>query len=214
MGTDPDEASDDMKNAMSFFLNTVIPCVDPDVGRKQDWLGAHGGTLMEKFAGCWHYEMATALLILQEYSDTENLEHNANIPADNDLTSETSAKKKRKRLHSKHQRKGLQDCYYGLCKKMQILQQESGFGERMAAWERACSPNKHAKQLRGPGDRVNVVPTEHRAGANNTENSFLDFIQGNPQFCDIFNTVTPGSPDEPCPPLGQAREVPITQEGV
>ena len=76
--TDFELVTPEMKSAMRFFLKTVIPSVDPDVGKKQEW--GRKLTLREKFKDCWHYEVATGLLVLDRYSDLENLTHNANLP--------------------------------------------------------------------------------------------------------------------------------------
>ena len=66
MEKDYDMATTEEKMAMKFFLNTVMPCVDPEVMHK---IGSQEGkTHLEIFRDCWHSEMATGLLVLKEYS--------------------------------------------------------------------------------------------------------------------------------------------------
>lgn len=208
--TDFELATPEMKSAMGFFLKTVIPSVDPDVGKKQDW--ARKLTLREKFKDCWHYEVATGLLVLDRYSDLENLTHNANLPkpVPHPVMNGQTNKKKRKRLQDKVQQDNLQKTYYQLCTELKIIEQQQGFSERMMEWENQCGTAPLTKRARGPGDRVNVVPTQHRAGANNSEEAFFAFIRQNTDFGDIFNKLPHLSQDSAAPEVDS--DLPITQQ--
>jgi hypothetical protein len=204
MKCDYDEATDEEVDGMKFFLNTVIPCVDPDVNRKHGWL--EGCTHLQKFGDFWHSEMATGLLILKEYSNPENLIHNATT------TGGDQVKKKRKRLHSKIRRDEHFDSYYTICNQMYEMRQELGFVERMERWDKECCISTDDRRRRGPADRINIVPTGNRLG--NGSKSFIDFLATNDVFRNIFTQISPLTKENPVPPLTGGNDLPITQQPV
>jgi hypothetical protein len=208
--TDYQQATEEMKAAMKFFLKTVIPSVDPDVGKKQEWVRKL--TLHEKFKDCWHYEMAMGLLVLDCYSDLENLTHNAKLPKSvpDTVMNGQNNKKKRKHLQDKEQQDSLQKMYYKLCMELKAIELQPGLPDRMMEWENECGTAPMIKRTRGPGDRVNVVPTQHRGGANNGDKNFQAFLQQHTSFGGIFKNVPYLSQDDTAPEVNS--ELPITQQ--
>ena len=94
--------TDEQKAAMSFFLNTAVPAVDPAVTRKT-WL-RNETTHMLFFGDGWAMEMATALVMLAKFSDLDNLRYNAGLTDEHgNLKNDVAPpeKKKHKKMHTK-----------------------------------------------------------------------------------------------------------------
>lgn len=212
MKTNSEQASEEMIASMTFFLTIVIPCVCPEITAKKDWMA--GSSHVEKFAGCWTIEMATGLLVLSEFSDTKNLEHNAGLGHEEDDDGENApplGRKKRKRLHTSAHRDNLQSVYYELIKEMEEVEKSPGFTRRMDDWDRKCSSDQNNARKRGPESRINMVPLAHR-GSDRKDKAFNSFIQGNPMFSDIFSSLNNISPLSNNGQHENDTTVPITQQ--
>ena len=85
-GIHPGNTSDEVREAMEFFLGKVVECVSKQVKCPTRWADA-GESHIGFFGDTWMYEMATASVLLQHYSDTTNIAHNV---------SETSGPQKKK----------------------------------------------------------------------------------------------------------------------
>jgi hypothetical protein len=197
MKRDYDGATTEEKNDMTFFLNTVMPCVDPEVTHKYG--SQEGKTHLVIFDDCWHSEMATGLLVLKEYSRADNLIHNVTLNS----TGGEAKKKKHKRLHTKIDREKQFNYYYSLCNEMNDLRKQHGFECRMECWDKECfgNNNNSSRLKKGPGDRADIVP--YGVGKQD-DSSFLDFMKDRSAFLYIFRSVselTPTSDDSKLPPL-------------
>ena len=76
---------------MEFFLKKVVESVVKQVKCPKRWVGS-GCSHMKFFGAAWKYEMATAAVLLEHFSDTTNIAHNS---------SEEERPKKKKRMVSK-----------------------------------------------------------------------------------------------------------------
>jgi hypothetical protein len=215
MKTDLEQASQEMIGGMTFFLTVVIPCVCPEITARKDLLAALSH--VEKFGGGWKHEMATGLLVLSEFSNTKNLEHNAGLHHEDSENAHAErapvvGKKKRKRLHTAAHRDNLHSVYYKMIEEMKEVECTPGFSRQMNEWDSKCWGETNRARRRGPEDRLNVVPLAHRGGASNDNSYFNSFIQGNPNFSDIFSNITNVSPLSQSGPPENDATIPITQQ--
>jgi hypothetical protein len=195
MKTDLDEASEEMVQAMEFFLTIVIPCVCPEINSKRDWLAGSGH--LEKFGGpgSWKHDMATGLLVVSEFSNTVNLEHNARLSHDDDQEHAPAiVKKKRKRLHTANYRDNLHSLYYKIINDLKEVESNPGFARRMDEWDGRCYSDPNKDRRGGPENRRNMVPLAHRGGPSHDESYFNSFLQSNPAFSGIFAEISNVSP--------------------
>ena len=187
------QANQEMIKGMTFFFTVVIPCVCPDITSKKD-----GSSHVDKFAGSWDYEMATGLLLLREFSNINNLQHNVALLAHDSEDSHNTNKKKRKRLHTTKDRENLCFCYYKMVAHLKMIMKLPGFAGRMDDWDRKCYGEKNRSARRGPETRHNMVPLRHQ-GNGDDDIYFCDFLRDNPSFVDVFSgfsTASPVSPSE------------------
>ena len=197
MKTDLEQASQEMIGGMSFFLTIVIPCVCPEITTRKDLLAALSH--VEKFGGGWKHEMATGLLVLSEFSNTKNLEHNASLRHEDSENAHAEnapavGKKKMKRLHTATHRDNLHSVYYKMIEEMKEVECTPGFSRRMDEWDSKCWGETKRAHSRAPEDGLYVVPLAHRGGASNDNSYFNFFIQGNPTFGSIFTDISNVSP--------------------
>jgi hypothetical protein len=193
MKHDVAQANQDMIKGMMFFFTVVIPCVCPEITSKKD-----GSSHVDKFAGSWDYEMATGLLLLREFSNINNLQHNVALLAHDSEDHHDNNKKKRKRLHTTKDRENLFVCYYKMVAHLKVIMKLPGFAGRMDDWDRKCYGEKNRSARRGPETRDNMVPLRHRGNADD-DIYFCDFLRDNPSFVDVFSgfsTASPVSPSE------------------
>ena len=96
---DPSEADSEMTNHMEFFLNVVFPAIEPKVMRAELW-HARGCSHLEWFGPQrWTVEVATGMVFLDHFSDTENIKHNIGITEqqqEGTQTTKAPGKKKKK----------------------------------------------------------------------------------------------------------------------
>ena len=193
MKHDVAQANQEMIKGMMFFFTVVIPCVCPDIASKKD-----DSNHVAKFAGSWDYEMATGLLLLREFSNINNLQHNVALLANDSEDGHNTNKKKRKRLHTTKDRENLCFCYYKMVAHLKVIMKLPGFAGRMDDWDRKCYGEKNRSARRGPETRTNMVPLSHQGNADD-DIYFCDFLRDNPSFVDVFSgfsTTSPVSPSE------------------
>ena len=183
---EPSKATSEQKEAMKFFLNVALASVDPAIGKKS--LGTAGLTHIIAFGDLWPAEVATAMLQVQHWSDTTNLAHNIAIASD------TDKKKKRKPVHDKKTRSDIEhNTYYELEEELRGVYGLPGNEARMAAWDEFCCSGRGRKRARGPADRVNTVPSNHRQSPDGSK--FTSFIKRNKRFSNIY-TPMPALPGD------------------
>ena len=187
------QANQDMIKGMTFFFTVVIPCVCPEIASKKD-----GSSHVEKFAGSWDYEMATGLLLLREFSNINNLQHNVALLAHDSEDHQDNNKKKRKRLHTTKDRENLYVYYYKMITHLKVVMKLPGFAGRMDDWDRKCYGEKNRSTRCGLETRHNMVPLRHQGNADD-DIYFCNFLRDNPSFVDVFSgfsTASPVSPSE------------------
>ncbi len=216
---------------MSFVLNLAVPAVDPNVLKDRLW--TKGVTTHVSFFGSvWKHEMGTALLLVEKFSDVNNLLYNAGIIDDdgNYVTCGSNdpvkpVKKKRKKMHTKTESGLLSRHYYMLCGYFIQLQKEEGFKERMAAWDLLCCGERGRDPLQTRKDRVDTMAAEFgRSGS--APDYFMAFLRdsdldmafaGVPSPADGYTTPTQGglphlsarSTPSTTPPLASQPETPV-----
>ena len=231
----PKEAPSALVKAMEFMLTLAIPAVDPNVMKDRLW--TKGVTTHVSFFGsAWKHEMATALLLVEKFSDVNNLLYNAGIVDDkgNYVSCGTDdpvkpAKKKRKKMHTKTESSLLARDYYMLCGYFLKLQKEQGFKERMAAWDLICCGDRGREPLQSRKARVDTMAAEFGHSSDATD-YFMDFLResdlekafaGVPSPPDGFTTPTQGgmpslhgrSTPSATPALASQPESPVVCDG-
>ena len=205
---DPEkEAKQQHKDAIKFLIETAIPAVAPKVLRDREWV-RNKTTHVEFFGDSWVFEMATAVLLIDKFSDTGNLKYNLGITDErgNTLPSKiVPDKKRRKKMHTKTEEKRLQQSYYHLCKFFQTIKGSDGFEDRMKYWDglfcgdrgRECDEDQLAS-------RTNTVPSIFREqeGAENDEGMIQEFLKSS-KFSSIWGSM-PSLVDSPDASTGSA----------
>jgi hypothetical protein len=158
---DPEDATQEEIAAMKFFLGKVLPCVDANQSKKLSWMS--NGSTCKKLPNNWNLDAATALVLMNDYSCLENVEHNAAV---SDGETDSSKKRKRSRLRSPDKANVEKTSqFYRLCSQLKEIQQGGQFEQRMVKWQDTCEIAKTTTNTRGPNDRLNIVPDEHRQHA-------------------------------------------------
>ena len=207
---DPEkEAKQHHKDAMNFLIKTAIPAVVPRVMRDREWV-KNKTTHVEFFGDSWVFEMATAVLLIDKFSDTGNLKYNLGITDERGNTLpavNVPEKKRRKKMHTKTEEKRLQQSYYHLCKFFQTIKGSDGFEDRMRYWDglfcgdrgRECDEDQLAS-------RTNTVPSAFREqeGAEN-EGMIQEFLKAS-TFSSIWDSMPsmPSLVDSPDASTGSA----------
>ncbi len=216
---------------MSLVLNLAIPAVDPNVLKDRLW--TKGVTTHVSFFGsAWKHEMATALLLIEKFSDVNNLLYNAGIIDDdgNYVTCGSDdpvkpVKKKRKKMQTKTESGLLARDYYMLCGYFHQMQKGEGFKERMAAWDLLCCGDRGREPLQTRKDRVDTMAAEF-GHSDTAPDYFLAFLRdsdlemafaGVPSPAHGYTTPTQGgmphlsarSTPSTTPPLASQPETPV-----
>ena len=164
--------------------------------------------------------MATAVLLIDKFSDTGNLKYNLGITDElgNTLPSvNVPEKKRRKKMHTKTEEKRLQQLYYHLCKCFQTIKGSDGFEDRMKYWDglfcgergRECDEDQLAS-------RTNTVQSAFREqeGADDGDCMIQEFLKSS-TFSSIWGSLPSlvGSPDASTGSAGtnQSTPHPVTQ---
>ena len=212
------QAQEHHRHAMKFLLNTAIPAVVPKVMRDREWV-KNKTTHVEFFGDSWVFEMATAVLLVDKFSDTGNLKYNLGITDErgNTLPSvNVPEKKRRKKMHTKTEEKRLQQSYYHLCKFFQTVKRSDGFEERMKFWDGLCCSERGREcdedQL---ASRTNTVPSafQEREGSDDGDCMIQEFLKSS-TFSSIWDSL-PSVVDSPDASTGsdgtdQSTPPPIT----
>lgn len=163
---DPNRASEQVQLAMTFFLNTVFPAIEPKLLRPQNWemmLTTH----ISFFADQYEIEAATALLLMKHFCNTFNIYYNLGwkneggemIPEEH--RTKPSARKRRKTVGKDVTPLQIMDDLTNFIEKMERLRKEAGFVERMQRWDEHCCAKRGVEVIdRIP--RVSTIPVSQR----------------------------------------------------
>ena len=201
------EAQQHHKDAMTFLLTIAIPAVVPRVSRDREWV-KNKTTHVAFFGSSWVFEMATAMLLVDKFSDTGNLKYNLGITDErgNTLPSvSVPEKKRRKKMHTKTEEKRLQQSYYHLCKFFQTLQSSHGFRDRMKVWDELCCGDRGRECDQDLlASRTNTVPSafQEQEGAEDGEYMIQEFLKSS-TFSTIWGSL-PSLVDSPDASAGTA----------
>ena len=193
--------------AMDFLLNIALPNADAQIKKDLDCSAKHCQSHWELLKAKWSFQMATAVLLVQECSDLTYFQDDE----DSNEESETSEplKKKKKRMHKKEAMEtDLPKKYYTLCATFAKMKNQEGVRERMAAWDRLVCPTKFKKRKVGAAERESVCPGEKE---NKSEPCMLQSFLGSSQFSSYWKqpaSVTPTSSEgsREMPPLIQPTQ--------
>ena len=195
------EADEEQKQAMQFLLTVAVPAVEPKVLRNREWV-RNTTTHVDFFGNSWVCEMATAVLLIDKFSDTGNLTYNLGLTDRSGRALETKnvpEKKRRKKMHTKTEEKQLQRSYYHLCMFFKKLQSSNGFKERMKAWDDICCGDRgRVSDENRIAARTNTVPTAFQElNQDDSEAVFHEFLKSS-TFANIWDSVpsllsSPGS---------------------
>ena len=214
------EADENLKKAVHFLLNVAVPAVEPKVLRNREWV--KNETTHVKFLGTsWVCEMATAVLLIDKFSDTGNLTYNLGLTDKSGRALETKnipEKKRRKKMHTKTEEKQLQRSYYHLCMFFKKLQNSDKFEERMKAWDDICCGDRgRVSDENRVAARTNTVPSAFQElGQDDSEAVFQEFLKSS-TFANIWDSVPSlssspaGSNSGRSTPSGQSTPRLITQ---
>ena len=195
------QAKDHHKHAMTFLLTIAVPAVVPRVLRGREWV-KDKTTHVEFFGNSWVFEMATALLLVDKFSDTGNLKYNLGITDERGnalpVVNKPPEKKRRKKMHTKTEEKRLQQSYYHLCKFFQTLRSSSGFEDRMQAWDKMCCGERGRDNDEDLlASRMNTVPTafQEQEGIEDGDYMIQEFLKST-TFSSIWSSL-PSLVDSP-----------------
>ncbi len=205
---------------MKFLLTVAVPAVEPKVLRNREWV-KNKTTHVKFFGKSWVCEMATAVLLIDKFSDTGNLTYNLGLTDKSGKALETKnipEKKRRKKMHTKTEEKQLQRSYYHLCMFFKKLQSSDGFEERMKAWDDICCGDRgRVSDENRIAARTNTVPIAFQElGQDDSEAVFQEFLKSS-TFANIWDSVpsllsSPGSHSgSSTPSSGQSTPPLITQ---
>ena len=151
-GIRPGNASSEVREAMEFFLGSVVECASKQVKCPTRWADA-GESHIGFFGNTWMYEMATASILLQHFSDTTNIAHNIAGP---------SERKKKKRMMSKDNEGEICRDYYNHVRFFAGLKDsDSNLVERMKEWDDHCLAGTRSSGTQ-TATLTNVIPLERR----------------------------------------------------
>ena len=220
---DPEVASDETKEAMSFFLNYAVPAVDPKILRS--WVKKQSSHFEAFGEDCWSHDMATALVLLAWFSDTNNMKYNAGLIDDNGEVIEIAddnikpmapKRKRRKKMHTKLDVKKLQAFFFAAGNHFRTLQKTTGFVERARAWDDLVCGERGRKAAVSGSKQGDIVPHEHLPQADDCDSLARAYLQNSQlakhwAFLDSCATSSTGSSS---PGSSSSEESPflITQE--
>lgn len=188
IGEDNLEDSD----ALSFFLNVVIPAVEPKVNKR--WTNEM--THLEFFGNSYPYEFALGMMLMEHYSGTDNVLHNQGMLDENGLLRQKDdvlkpERKKRKKMETSKVIIDVENSYYQSLHEIQEMMLDPHFKVRMEAWDRKlcsnrCTPRESNTTI---ANRENTVPRASQQQQN--QRLSAGFLSK------MFNSITPGSESSP-----------------
>lgn len=184
---------------MNFFLNVALPAVDPTVLKAATW-SSNRGNHFDHFQRSYPFEIATALLLVGNFSDLTNVLHNAGLVDDQgnrrDGSPKMPQKKKRKKMQTKAVETQICTIYYRRVKQVQAMLREPDFKERMIRWDKKCCSHRNKVEENGPAQRANTVPRSFREMEESSE--ARDFIISSGVFFGDFSSSAGDVTPSPC----------------
>ena len=179
-GANPGNRSPEVVEAMEFFLKKVVESVVKQVKCPKRWVGS-GCSHMKFFGAAWKYEMATAAVLLEHFSDTTNIAHNS---------SEEERPKKKKRMVSKDNEAEISRSYYSHVRFFaELINTDPGLEKRMKEWDDHCFIGTRASSVRMTV-LTNVMPPQQNVSAVNNDSGMGGLF--NSMMASGFNVaVTP-----------------------
>ena len=172
MEKDPDSCTCQEKAAMKFFYQQALLVVEANVSSKDIWV--EHSTYMKVLGDDWNFVMATACILIAEYSDQtnilENLQGNSS-QSGSDSDDGATRKKKRARLHNKKEKKAARDAYYKFCLKFSAMKKDEAAKHFIDKWDQLCGPAANQGGKKGAATRQTIAPTDHHAGTSNHDGS-------------------------------------------
>ena len=175
---DPKSANEEQTSAMDFLLNVALPAVDPKLTK--NWIKGKSTTI-DTYKGRLPMEIATAAVLIEKFSDTDNLLYNAGLvdsegnPIDlNGGRPIKPEKKRRKKIHTKVKEGELTDFYYAVVNHVDSLMALSWFADSSRTWDKICCADRGAVLESVSASRANTVPLCHRG--DDQPSSFSEFF--------------------------------------
>ena len=175
---DPKNATDEHRDAMDFLLNVALPAVDPKLTK--NWI-KDKSTTIDTYKGRLPMEIATAAVLIEKFSETENLLYNAGLVDSDGNTIDLRGgepikpeKKRRKKMHTKVKEGELTDFYYAVVKHVEKLMKTSWFADSSKLWDKICCEERGAVLESVSASRANTVPLRHRR--EDEPSSFSEFF--------------------------------------
>lgn len=215
-----DKASVREKEVMFLLLNIALGSVDARLNKQ--W--KPGMTHVSFFRTTYKYEMGVALLLLEYFSDTENILYNAGLADEHGKfipAAEVRApkQKKRRKMQTSKNSRDLENSYYEYVEMMEEEMKSPDYEKRMAAWDRLICDEYRCGDTddreAAPKARTNTVPTTFLNSRDTPgKTAAADFFRRNgllPSFVivdDGFDSSgnslsSAGSPTSNLPPLTQ-----------
>ena len=149
---DPTKAQRELQDKMEFFLNVVFPAIDPKMARADLWLARDCNHIQWFGQQRWPVEMAMGMILLDSFSDTGNIEHNAGI------TEEGQERKRRKKMQTDELTQKLETQILDYKEKCCKLLLKPGFVDKMKEWDKLCCKKREREANDTAPKLANHVP--------------------------------------------------------
>lgn len=171
---DPSQADSELTDHMEFFLNVVFPAIEPKVMKAELWLARSCSHLRWFGPQRWAVEVATGMVFLDHFSDTDNIKHNVGIPEQEGPQTTKPVNKKKRKMQTAKLLHGLETKILENKEHCERLVMAEGFADRMLQWDRKCCKERYEKAQETAPRLENHVPPPLGAANNNPfEGSFL-----------------------------------------
>lgn len=182
MGTEPNLATTEMKAAMDVLLNMAMPAVVPQVLKQNCWVSGETTHLSLFTSGQWSSEMASALFLIDNFSEVEQIYFNIgfrdefgdNIPKE-DRREKGAEKKKRKKVIRNTNVGALEEKHAELQMFALDLIATNEGKKKLNDWDHHCCKRRGKKRLGDLEDgRVCTIPRTHEREAGP---SYLELVR-------------------------------------
>lgn len=198
---DPDGADDGLAEKMEFFLNVVLPAIDPRMQKAELWLATNCSHVEWFGAQQWTVEVATGMVLLDHFSNLGNITHNLGIAGDDDSAGEEegasneeaapTTKKKKQKMHTKTLEQQLESEILRNQNHCRGLVGKPDFEARMLKWDkRCCKEREKAANETAPRLANHVPPLSGAADNNEFDGSFLDCVNQHDAAATMIATAT------------------------
>lgn len=161
MKKDPEECTEDGRQAMRFLYQVIIPKVTATYKQGQVWVG--GNTYFKILGNKWAHSMATCFILYKYYTNTDNIVRNSKIlrdkTGDGNIGTDNEPPKKRARSMPHSERMNLHDKYFAYMRTFNALAGEEGTEEMMERWDKLYNPLAN-KMDKGASSRDNICPKD------------------------------------------------------